>query len=174
MAQAQLEPDQATTKEFVFSRTVDAPIDVVWKAHTDMESLTKWWGPKGFKWVFGKLSLKPGGMLHYGMQSPDGRTMWGKAVYREITAPEKLVFVVSFSDEKGGVAAHPYAPNWPKEVLNTTTFEAQGNKTNITLRGIPIHASEQEEQAFAAGFEGMNAGFGGMLDQLEDYLATLS
>jgi len=34
-------------------------------------------------------------------ETPEGREMWGKWVYREIVAPERLVFVSSFTDEKG-------------------------------------------------------------------------
>ena len=31
-------------------------------------------------------------MFHYSMKSPDGHEMWGRFVYREIVAPEKIVF----------------------------------------------------------------------------------
>ena len=35
--------------------------------------------------------------------------MGGKFVYREIVAPERLSFISSFSDEKGGVTRHPWS-----------------------------------------------------------------
>ena len=91
-----------STREFVISRTFDAPRELVWKAFTEREHLMQWFGPKGFKMLAGTVDLRPGGTFHYGMQAPDGKTMWGKWIFREIVPPERLVTVVSFSDEQGG------------------------------------------------------------------------
>ena len=60
-----------------------------------------------------RLDFRPGGIFHYGMRSPDGRDMWGKFVYREIVAPERIVFVNSFSDESGATVRAPFAADWP-------------------------------------------------------------
>src|SRR5205823_4677268 len=79
------------------------------------DRLARWWGPKGFTMLSSTLDLRPGGIFHYGMRSPDGREMWGRWVFREVVAPERLVFVASFSDEAGGVTRHPFAPDWPLE-----------------------------------------------------------
>lgn len=102
---------ESAENEFVITRTFDAPRDLVWKAHTEPERLKQWWGPKGFTMLSCKVDLRPGGLFHYGMRSPDGQVMWGKFIYREIVKPERLVFIVSFSDEKGGTTRHPLAPN---------------------------------------------------------------
>ncbi len=161
----------AADQEMVVTRTFNAPRELVWKANTELERLKHWWGPKGFTWLGGKLDLRPGGMFHYGMRSPDGVEMWGRFVYREIVAPEKLVFVVSFSDANAGMTRHPWAPNWPLEVLNTSTFAERDRKTTITIRGIPINATDIERETFAAGRDSMRQGFAGTLDQLEAYLA---
>ena len=99
-----------------------------------------------------KLELRPGGTFLYSMQTPDGHTMWGKWVYREIVAPEKLVTVVSFTDPDGTPVLHPMAATWPLEVLGTMTLAAQGNKTLLTSRSVPINASQVERDTFKAGF----------------------
>ncbi len=57
-----------------------------------------------------RLDARPGGIFHYSMRAPDGREMWGKFVYREVAAPEKIVFVNSFSDEQGNLGATPVQP----------------------------------------------------------------
>jgi uncharacterized protein YndB with AHSA1/START domain len=62
-----------TSRAFVISRVFDAPRDLVWKAHSELEGLKHWWGPKGFTWVTGTLDFRPGGMFHYGMRSPNGQ-----------------------------------------------------------------------------------------------------
>jgi uncharacterized protein YndB with AHSA1/START domain len=158
-------------EEFVITREFDAPRDLVFAAWTESERMAQWWGPKGFTVTFAKLDLRPGGMFHYGMRGPDGSTMWGKMVYREITPPERLVVLVSFSDENGGTTRHPMAPTWPVEMLNTITFAERGGKTTITLRSSAYNATDEERATFKAGHASMQGGFTGTFNQLADYLA---
>jgi uncharacterized protein YndB with AHSA1/START domain len=167
----QSETGTSGDRPFVISRTFDAPRALVWKAWTETEHLMKWFGPKGFTMPFAKNDLRPGGVFHYGLRSPDGHEIWGKWTYREIVEPERLVVVVSFSDEKGGVTRHPMAPDWPMETLSTTNFTEQDGRTTITLRWEPLNATERERQAFAAGHESMRQGWTGTMDQLEAFLA---
>src|SRR5437899_7660320 len=89
--------------ELLVTRTFDAPRELVFKAWTEPERLAQWWGPKGFTMKKVSVDLRPGGVFHYGMTSPDGHEMWGRFVYREITPPERLIFVNSFSDEDAGI-----------------------------------------------------------------------
>jgi len=158
-------------EEFVITRVFDAPRDLVWKAFTEPQRLKKWWGPKGVRIVESKMDLRPGGSYHYAMRTPDGNTMWGKFVYREITPPSHMVFVSSFSDEAGGVTRHPMAPNWPLEMLSTFLFEEESGKTRFTVRWSPLNATEEERATFAAGHASMQQGWGGTLDKLAAYLA---
>jgi uncharacterized protein YndB with AHSA1/START domain len=157
--------------EFVITRIFDARRELVWKAWTEPERLQHWWGPKGFKIVSCKVDLRPGGVFHYGLQMPDGREMWGKFIYQEIVKPERLVFIVSFSDEKGGVTRHPFVPNWPLETLSTVLFEEQGATTKIIVKWVPHSATEIERKTFEDGSQSMQQGWTGTFDQLAEYLA---
>ena len=162
----------AAERDFVISRVFDAPRELVWKAFTDPERMQHWWGPKGFKVIASKMDLRPGGTYHYGMKAPDGSAMWGKFVYREIAAPERMVFINSFSDEAGGVTRHPMSPNWPLEMLTMFTFEEQpGGKTKFTTRWSTYEATEEEQKTFDSAHDGMRQGWTGTLDQLAEYLA---
>ena len=105
------------SKPFVISREFKAPRELVWEAWTERDRLTQWFGPKGFMMSAAKLDFRPGGSFHYSMRTPDGKEMWGKFVYREIVAPEKIVLVNSFSDAGGGLTRHPFSPAWPLEML---------------------------------------------------------
>jgi uncharacterized protein YndB with AHSA1/START domain len=67
------------------------------------------------------IDLRVGGIYHYGMIAPDGSPMWGKFVFREIVAPERMVFVNSFSDEAGGTVSHGLAA---------------GNADDVHVRGV--------------------------------------
>jgi uncharacterized protein YndB with AHSA1/START domain len=164
-------PKMTAPEEFVISRTFDAPRELVWKAFTDPEHMKNWWGPKGFAVRAARMDLRPGGSYHYCMRSPDGRDMWGKFGYREIVAPERIVFVNSFSDEKGGLTRHPMSPTWPLEMLSTFTFVEHEGKTTLTIRWVPLNATEAERKTFEDGRKGMHQGWTGTLDQLAEYLA---
>ena len=107
----------------MISRVFDAPRELLWECFTDPERMKQWFGPRGSTVVASKMDLRLGGTYHGGMSMPNGQVMWGKFVYREITAPERLVLVNSFSDEAGGMTRHPMSPTWPLELLTTFTFE---------------------------------------------------
>ncbi len=160
-----------TSRPFVISRVFDAPRDLVWKAHSELEGLKQWWGPKGFTWVTGTLDFRPGGMFHYLLRSPNGQEMWGRFVYREIVKPERIVSVTSFSDEKGGMTRHFLSPDWPLEMLNTATFVEADGKTTLTISSVAINATAHERKIFEEGFKSMEGGFTGTFDQLAAYLA---
>jgi len=162
-----------SAEEFVITREFDAPRDLVFAAWTEPERLAQWWGPKGFTVKVATVDLRPGGMFHYGMVGPDGSEMWGKFVYREIAPPERMVFLVSFSDENAGTTRHPMAPTWPREMLNVVTFTAHGEKTTITLRSSAHNATDEERATFKAGHAKMQGGFTGTFNQLAAYLATV-
>lgn len=161
-------------QEFVISRVFDAPRDLVWKTFTQAEHMKQWWGPKGFTVIAAKMDFRPGGTFHYGMKSPSGAPMWGLFRYREIVPQERMVFVNSFSDEKGGVTRHPGHAAWPLEMVTTFTFEQlPDGKTRFTTRWQPLNATEEEKKTFADNHDSMRGGWTGTLDQLETYLTKI-
>jgi len=160
----------APVKPFVISREFDAPRELVWNAWTESERIKQWWGPKGAVVEYSKLDFRVGGMLHYCMRFAE-QEIWGKKVYRDITKPERIVFVNSFSDKSGGTTHHPMSPTWPLEMLTTVTFNEHGGKTTVTIEWIPINASAAELKTFDEGRDSMNQGWSGTLGQLAEYLA---
>ena len=163
--------EEVKASEFSISREFDAPRELVWKALTEPDRLTQWWGPKGLTMLTAKLDLHPGGVFLYSMRSPDGREMWGKWVYREIVPPERLVAVTSFTDEAGNLLRHPMSPTWPLEVLNTLSLSEHNGKTTLTIAGGTVNATAEERATFGANHGSMKQGFTGTLNQLADYLA---
>jgi uncharacterized protein YndB with AHSA1/START domain len=163
-------PEQSN--DFTISREFDASRETLWACLTEPERMRQWWGPKGCKVVAATMDLRPGGSYHYGLQMPNGDTMWGKFVYREIVAPERLHFINFFSDENGGVTRHPLAPTWPLEMLSTFALEEANGKTRFTVRWSPHNATKEEREAFDSPEMriGMSNGWSGTLDQLEAYL----
>jgi len=161
-------------KDFTMSRVFDAPRDLLWQCFTDAERMKQWWGPKGFTVISSKMDLRVGGTYHYGMKAPNGSAMWGLFTYREIVPKEKLVFINSFSDERGGVTRHPGQDKWPLKMLSTFTFEdAPGGKTKFTIRWSPHNATADEQKTFDAGHDSMRMGWGGALEVLTAYLSSV-
>lgn len=166
-------PAAAKSPDFVISRVFNAPRELVWKCFTEADRVSKWWGPKGVTSNIKTLDLRPGGMCHYNMALPDGQLWWGKSVYREIVAPQRLVFINSFSDEQAGLTRHPLGPTWPIQMMTVITFDEEaGGKTKVTIRWSPLDPSVEEQQTFDTGHDSMRQGWGGSLDQLEAYLAN--
>jgi uncharacterized protein YndB with AHSA1/START domain len=172
MTAAAHESQRATEREFTITRMFDAPRALAWKAFTEPERMKEWWGPKGSTIVASKMDLRVGGTYHGAMRDPSGHVIWARFIYREIIAPDHVVWVHSFSDEAGGLTRHPMSPTWPLELLTTVTFEdAPAGKTKLTLRWLPINASEDEHKTFEATHDSMRQGWGGSFDQLAAYLS---
>ncbi|WP_240422260.1 SRPBCC family protein, partial [Paenibacillus periandrae] len=64
--------------------------------------------PRGWDLPICNLDFQVGGVWHFCMKCVDenqgqffGMESWGKAVYKEIVEPEKIVLVDSFSDAEG-------------------------------------------------------------------------
>jgi uncharacterized protein YndB with AHSA1/START domain len=162
---------EVATKPFVLVRELDAPRDVVWRAWTDPERLERWWGAKGYALTVARLDVRPGGVFLYRMHAPGGSEMWGKFTYREVAAPERMVFVLSFSDAEGRVVRNPFDAAWPLEWLHTITLAEKGGKTTLAMHVVGIPETDEERRAFEAGSASMKQGFGAVFDQLDGHLA---
>jgi uncharacterized protein YndB with AHSA1/START domain len=121
--------------ELVITRVLEAPRSLVFKAWTEPEHFVRWWGPNGFTTPFCKMDVRPGGVTHFCMRSPEGRDYWGRWVYREVVPPERIVFTDTFADEEGNPAepARYGMPDWPFETLVTVTLAEDQGKTKLTL-----------------------------------------
>jgi uncharacterized protein YndB with AHSA1/START domain len=157
-------------KPFVVSREFDAPRELVWNSWTEAERLKQWWGPKGFVVHTCKVDLRPGGLFHYGMSAPDGSDMWGRFLYREIDRPQRLEFIVSFSDPAGGISRHPGHFGWPLQMLSTVTFEESRGRTTVKVQWEAYEATNAERKTFQEGMDSMQQGWGGTFEQFADYL----
>jgi uncharacterized protein YndB with AHSA1/START domain len=157
----------------VLKREFNAPRELVFQVWTDPAHFGGWWGPKGFSLEVAKMDVRPGGMFLGCQKSPDGQyAMWGRFVYQEVQAPEKLVWVQSFSDPEGNIVRAPFNPHWPLEILNILTLEENEGKTVLTLQGGPLDASDEEQAAFDAMSPLVAQGFEGTFEQLANYLAS--
>jgi uncharacterized protein YndB with AHSA1/START domain len=168
MAQSSAQPGN---DPLVINRIFDAPRALVFTAWTDPEHLKRWWGPAGCEIGTCKVDLRPDGSFLYSIRMPNGPEMWGKFVYREITPPERLVFLSCFSGPNGNIARHPFSPTWPLEILNTVTFAEETGKTRLTLLANPVNATPEELKTFYEGRVFLEKGLIGSFEQLAAHLA---
>jgi uncharacterized protein YndB with AHSA1/START domain len=111
--------------EVVLSRVFDAPRALIFRMWTDPRHLAKWWGPRDFTNPVCELDLRVGGRILIHMRAPDGKLYPMTGTFREIVAPERLVFTAIAEDRNGHAVL---------EGLVTVTFEEQGEKTKLTVR----------------------------------------
>jgi uncharacterized protein YndB with AHSA1/START domain len=164
---------ESAGEEIVLVRDFAAPRAEVFAAWTQVEHLKQWWGPKGFTVANARLDLRPGGTFHYQLRSRGGE-MWGKFVFREVQAPERLVWVNSFSDPQGATARHAAHEDWPLEMLVEVTFLENEGGTTVTLRSSPLNATAAERKVFREGHDSMRGGWGGTFEQLGQHLGRKS
>lgn len=162
---------EATTGELVITRTLEAPRELVFKAWSESERLAQWWGPKGWDIEVRQLEFRPGGRFHYRLSMKDGE-MWGLFTYREIVAPERIVYASSFSDPEANTTRAPFSDAFPLIIENTLTFEEdEPGRTTLTLRARVADGTDDELAMFTSMFASMRVGFGGTFEQLQAYLA---
>jgi uncharacterized protein YndB with AHSA1/START domain len=154
-------------RELVVTRLFDAPRELVFRAWTEPEHLMHWWGPKGFTTPFCRIDFRPGGVFHYCMRSPEGEDYWGIGVYREIVAPERIVYTDAFADEEGNpVPPEHYgmSSSHPQETLVTVTFAEHEGRTKVTVAQSILESVVERE--------GTKQGWLEMLDRLAEELAN--
>lgn len=162
----------AEDADFILTRVFQAPRALVFAAMTQPEHLAKWFGPAGVEMRIVKSDLRVGGALHYAMKMGANES-FGRTVYRELQAPERLAYVVSFTDANFEPVRHPLSATWPLEVLGVASFVELDGQTLMTMRSIPIHASAEDRATFRGGHAGMVQGWKGSHDQLAAYLARV-
>ncbi|HEY6269280.1 MAG TPA: SRPBCC domain-containing protein [Candidatus Acidoferrum sp.] len=153
--------EDTSAREIVLTRVFDAPREVVWNAWTDPEQVVQWWGPRGFTITIHEMDVRPGGVWRHTMHGPAGTDYFNKSTFIEVVKPERIVY--SNSGGKKGDSGAQFEATW--------IFEAQGDKTKLTLRMVFPSASAREHvvQTYGAIEGGKQT-----LDRLAEQLAKIS
>jgi uncharacterized protein YndB with AHSA1/START domain len=146
-------------RALTISRLLNAPRELVYEAWTKAEHIINWWGPNGFTNTIHEMNVKPGGMWRYIMHGPDGTDYPNRITFLEVIKPERLTYWHG-SDED----------NDPNNFFVAVTFEAQGNKTNLTMYSVFSSAEALAEVKKFGAIEGGKQ----TLNKLEVYLEKMS
>ncbi len=147
--------EEKPIRELTLTRVFNAPRELVFKMWIDGKHLAKWWGPKNHTNPVCEVDARPGGAIRIEMVGPDGIAIPSKGVFREIVAPERVVFTNAALEDTDG--------NPQIETVNTVTLTEQGDKTQMTLHVAVIKASP----AISGSLAGINQGWNESLDRLE-------
>ncbi len=147
-----------------FTRVVDIPRALMWRAWTEPALLKPWFCPLPWKTIDCEIDLRPGGIFHTTMQSPEGQEFPNTGCYLEILPQEKLVWTNALlpgfrpslmTDTCGAEDAH---------FMFTAMVEFADHADGTRYTATVIHADEAGcKQHANMGFE---AGWGAALDQL--------
>lgn len=78
--------------DLILERTIDVPVELVWKAWTEPKHLMQWFTPAPWKTVDCEIDLRPGGIFRTVMRSPEGQDMNNIGCCLEVVDHRKLVF----------------------------------------------------------------------------------
>lgn len=122
---------QSSTTTLQISRTFQANREKIFKAWTTADALKEWFGPTDdFSVPLAEVDLRVGGKYRIQMKAPDGEMHTVGGVYREVVAPEKLVFTWAW--EAGGGCGDSKNEQ-PVETLVTVEFREKGQTTEVLL-----------------------------------------
>lgn len=153
-----------STLDLSFTRDVDVPKALVWRAWTEPALLMPWFCPLPWKTIDCEIDLRPGGIFRTTMQSPDGQKFPNTGCYLEVIPQTKLVWTNALLP--GFRPSMPTATCGSDDVnfMFTATIELADHAGGTRYTATVIHADEDGCKKHAAmGFEG---GWGTALDQL--------
>ncbi len=121
-------------------RTFDAPVDLVWRAHTEPELLKQWMtGPPDHSLPVCEIDLRVGGKARYVWKNPEFE-MGMTAEFKEVVEHMRIVYTEIYD-------------GWPEGASTVTAnfVEAKG-QTTITV-DIQYLNQEARDAAMQPGFE---------------------
>lgn len=127
----------------VITRTLQAPVEWVWKAWTDPEIIEKWWGPTGYMSKYACMEFREGGKYFLDIEGPDGSVNWTTGTYEEIVPYKKIVCTESFADKDGNIILGNdigMIGSWPRKLYITIEFEeieTHQTKMVVSHEGVP-------------------------------------
>ena len=147
--------ERKSEREFVVTRTFNAPARLVFEAWTKPELLKLWWAPKSMDMslLSCEADVRVGGRYRFVFRYEASKTIEFFGKYIEVTPHSRLVWT---NDEAYGGGA-----------VTTVTFEEKGGKTLLVMH--ELHPSKEALDAALGSYDAMPETF----EQLDELLVTL-
>jgi uncharacterized protein YndB with AHSA1/START domain len=124
------------------TRLFDAPRRLVFEAMTRPEHIKRWWGNLGENYTVPEadVDLRPGGAWRFVNRTPKGQLVVFYGVFREIVAPERLVYTEIFE------------PFPDAESVITAVFTEESGQTRLRLTCV-YPSQEVRDMVLKTGME---------------------
>ena len=140
---------------FTLTRVFDAPRERVWREWTEPEAFADWFGADGGEVPLSTVSMdvRPGGSLRLTMfAGPERREINWTGVYREVLAPERLVFTISDQPDEERY-----------ELIVVVLTDLGDGRTEMLLEQRGLMSPEE--------YDGARSGWSTFLDRIDERLA---
>ncbi|MFN3339306.1 MAG: SRPBCC family protein [Dietzia sp.] len=111
-------------REVGITRYIDAPRELVFRAFTRVEHLSRWWGPEGFTTTTRSFEFRVGGVWDFVMHGPDGTDYQEWITWREIVPAERIALL------------HGESADDPEAFESVLVFETEGEGTRVGFRTV--------------------------------------
>lgn len=135
-----------TDEQILIAREFDAPRQLVYKAYTTPELVSRWWHAKRGEVTLVEIDLRVGGRWRYVMVTPDGTEVGFHGEYQEIVPNERLVSTEVFEGLPEGVSEVDAG------TLNAATFTESDGRTKLTIL-IQAKSKVARDAIIASGME---------------------
>ena len=136
-------------REILMTKKFDAPREVVWETLTDPDLIPKWWGFARDATEVKKMDVRPGGQWRYITRTSGGEVVDFHGTYREVVAPEKLVYSFLFGDMPEGdgfVEITLVEKDGVTELRDRSVFNSKEERDAIIATGMEEGARETYER----------------------------
>ncbi len=127
-------------RTMVLQRVIKAPVQVVWGAWMNPETLPKWWGPDGFSCRTSRIDLGQGGEWVFDMIGPDGTVFPNHHRYGAVIPEARIDYTLHWGE------------NGPKHADAWAMFQEVDGATMVTL-GMVFATSQEFQDAKGFGAE---------------------
>ena len=115
------QPAFSSKPSLTIKRRIAAPPEKIFRAWTEPEKITRWFGPEQVEVLHAETDARVGGRYRIVARSPDGEQHDVSGTYREVVPNEKLVFTWAWRTTP------------ERESLVTVMLKSDGGGTLLTL-----------------------------------------
>jgi uncharacterized protein YndB with AHSA1/START domain len=146
----------------VLSRIIDAAPEKLYRAWTEPDLLKRWFCPRPWGVARATLDVRPGGICHVVMLSPEGEEFPNPGIYLDVIPQRRLVFTDAYVEA--------WIPSDKPFMTGVIDFEGLGDgRTRYTARALHWTGADRETHEKM----GFHEGWGKATDQLAELVATL-
>ena len=139
-------------------REFDAPVELLFRAHTEPELLKQWLGPEKYAMTIEEFEARDGGRYHYTHRDDAGNAYAFRGVFHGEPSKDGILQTFEFEGAPGHVS------------LEQLTFEPRDGRTVVR-----IHSAYQSVEARDAMVQsGMESGINDGYRRLDELIARLA